>query len=83
MTAKTNSKPCQTSEMELFSQFVTDIRGELRILSNIEDGAFFKNSQKLKVIQYFCKNLHLGCKVIDKLLLGKTKKKEPNDLQNS
>ena len=27
-----NSKPCQTVEMELFSQVVTGFRGELRIL---------------------------------------------------
>ena len=37
------------------------VRGELRILSNIEGGAFCKNSQTRKVVHYFCKNIHLGC----------------------
>ena len=37
--------------MELFPQVVTGFRGKLRILSNIYDGAFCKNSQKRKVIQ--------------------------------
>ena len=32
---KANSKPCQTSEMELFVQVVTCFRSELRILPNI------------------------------------------------
>ena len=36
MAAKANSKPCQTSEMELFPQVVTGFRGELRILPNME-----------------------------------------------
>ena len=35
MATKTNTKPCKTSEMELFSQVVTGFRGELRILSKI------------------------------------------------
>ena len=34
MTKKANSKPCQTSEMELFPQVVTGFRGEVRILPN-------------------------------------------------
>ena len=49
---KVNTKPCQTSEMKLFSQVVTDFRG------------------------YLSSEQH-------NLLLGKTKKKEPNELQNS
>ena len=32
MATKANSRPCQTSEMELFPQVVTGFRGELRIL---------------------------------------------------
>ena len=32
MATKTNSKPCQTSEMELFAQVVTGYRSELRTL---------------------------------------------------
>ena len=50
MATKANSKPCQTSEMELFPQVITGFRGKLRILLNIYDEAFFKNSQKLKVV---------------------------------
>ena len=46
--------------MELFPQVFSGFTGELRILSNIEDGAFCKNSQKRKAVGYFCKNLH-GC----------------------
>ena len=59
MATKANSKHCQTSEMELFPKVVTGFRGELRVLLNIYNGAFFKNSQKLKVVHCFCKNLHL------------------------
>ena len=36
MATKANSKPCQTSEMELFPQVLTGFRGELRILLNME-----------------------------------------------
>ena len=61
INTKVNSKTCQTADMELFPQVVTSFRGELKILPYIEDGAFCKNSQKLKVVHYFCKNLHLGC----------------------
>ena len=32
INTKLNSKPCQTAEMELFPQVVTDFRGELRTL---------------------------------------------------
>ena len=35
MATKANSKPCQTSEMDLFPQIVTGLRGELIIMSNI------------------------------------------------
>ena len=52
---KVSSKLCQTSEIELFPQVVTGFRGELRILSNIYDGAFCKNTQKRKALHYFCK----------------------------
>ena len=48
MAIKANSKPCQTSEMELFPQVVTGFRGELRILPNIVDEALCKNSKKTK-----------------------------------
>ena len=63
MAAKANSKPCQAPEMELFSQVVTGFRGELRISQTQanSDEAFCKNSQKLKVVYCFCKNLHLQC----------------------
>ena len=47
--------------MELFPQVFTGFRGELRILSNIYDEAFCKNSQKQKAVLYFCKNLHPEC----------------------
>ena len=46
MATKANSKHCQTSEMELFPKVVTGFRGELRVLLNIYNGAFFKNSQR-------------------------------------
>ena len=52
---KVSSKLCQTSEIELFPQVVTGFGGELRILSNIYDGAFCKNTQKRKALHYFCK----------------------------
>ena len=42
--------------MELFPHVSTAFRGELRILPNIWDEAFCKNSQKQKVVHYFCKN---------------------------
>ena len=58
---KVSSKPRQTSEMELFLQVATGFRGDLRILSNIYDGDFCKNSQKRKAVHYFCKKLHPGC----------------------
>ena len=61
MAAKANSKRFQKSEMELFLQVVTGFRRKLKILPNILDGGFCKNSQKLKAAHYFCKNLHLGC----------------------
>ena len=35
INTKANSKPCETAEMELFLQVVTDFRGELRILPYI------------------------------------------------
>ena len=35
INAKVNSKPCQTAEVELFLQFVTGFRGELRTLPYI------------------------------------------------
>ena len=35
MATKANSKPSQTSEMELFPQVVTGFRGEPRILTII------------------------------------------------
>ena len=34
---------------------------KIKILSNIYEGAFCKNSQKRKAVHYFCKKLHLGC----------------------
>ena len=55
MTAKANSKSCQTSEMELSPRVVTGFRGERRILSNILDEAFCENSRKRKTVHYFCK----------------------------
>ena len=60
INTKVSSKPCQTSEMELFLQVVTGFRDKLRILSNIYDVASCKNSQKRKAVHYFCKKLHLG-----------------------
>ena len=35
INTKVSSKPCQTSEMELFLQVLTGFRDELRILPNI------------------------------------------------
>ena len=90
-----------------FAKIINGCKGEFKILSNIWDGAFWINSQKLTPLYYFCKNFHLGCltrfwicfwigfqcwgcfifksiwisKVADNLLLGKTKKKERNELQ--
>ena len=61
MATKTNSKQFPISEVELFPQVVAGFRGGLRILLNIYDQAFCKNSQKLKAAHNFCKNLHLGC----------------------
>ena len=58
---KVSLKPWQTCEMELFPQVVTACTGALWILSNISDGAFFKDSQKRKVVHCFCKKLHLEC----------------------
>ena len=36
MITKASSKPCLTSEMELFPQFVTGFRGEFKILPKLE-----------------------------------------------
>ena len=61
MAGNANSKPCQASEMELFTQAVTGFKSEFRILTNIWNGAFCKNSQKLKAVHYFCKDPYLVC----------------------
>ena len=45
--------------MELFPQVVAGCRGELRILQNIYDGTFCKNSQKLKAETIFAKTFIL------------------------
>ena len=50
INVKVGSKPRQASEMELFPQVVTGFRGKLRILLNIYDGAFCKNSWKSKAV---------------------------------
>ena len=42
INTKVNSWLYQTCEMELFRQAITGGRGELRILPNIQDGAFFQ-----------------------------------------
>ena len=52
MATNVNSKSSQSSEMELFPQVVSSFRGELRLLPNILDGAFCKNSQRLKSVHY-------------------------------
>ena len=44
--------------MELFPQ-VAGFSGKLKILPNIWNEGFCKNSQKLEFVQYFCKNLYL------------------------
>ena len=70
MAAKSNSKPCQTSEMKLFPQVVTGFRDKLRILSNILDEAFCKNSRKQKKSSLFLQNPLSGMfgKVLSMLL---------------
>ena len=40
MATQANSKPCQTSEMELFPQVVTGFRDELKFLPNTEMDLF-------------------------------------------
>ena len=52
MAKKANSKPCQSSEMELFAQVVTGFRGELRILLNMEQ----KMNKKMKFFAELVKN---------------------------
>ena len=44
-----------------FRQGLMLLRGLCRTHSNIENGAFCKNSWKLKAVNYFCKKLHLRC----------------------
>ena len=44
MATKANSKPCQTSVMELFLQVLTGYRGEFKILSKTYDGMLCENS---------------------------------------
>ena len=51
MPAKTNSKPCQKSEMELFPQIITGFRGEIRILQNTSDAAFRRSKSRLLFVQ--------------------------------
>ena len=53
-------KPCQRSEMELFSQVVTSFRGKQGILPNIQDQAFCKNSESQKLFAIFAKTFILG-----------------------
>ena len=48
MASKTNSKPCQRLRWSFFHKIVTGFRGKLKMLPNILDGTFYKNSQKLK-----------------------------------
>ena len=52
MATKTNSKPYQTSEMEPIPQVVTDFRGELRILPNMEQ----KMDTKMELFVEMVKN---------------------------
>ena len=52
MATKANSKPCHTSEMELFLQVVTGFRGELRILPNMEQ----KMDTKMELFAEIFKN---------------------------
>ena len=54
MATKANSKPCQTSETDLFPQVVTGFMGEIRTCQNSKMELFTKNSQRLKAIHYFC-----------------------------
>ena len=61
MAIKANSKPCQTSEMELFSRRRYWPQRRTQNLAKHVDGTFCKNKQELKVVHYLCKNLHLGC----------------------
>ena len=51
MAAKANSKPCQTSEMELFPQVVTGFRDELRILPNMEQTMDTKMERFAEIIK--------------------------------
>ena len=46
MATKANSKSCKTFQMEHYPQIVNGFRGELRILPNIYDGVFSRNSQR-------------------------------------
>ena len=56
-----SSKPCQTSEMELFLQVVTGFRGEPESCQTSKKELFAKNSPKRKAVHYFSKNFRLGC----------------------
>ena len=48
INTKVSSKPCQTSEMELFSQVVPGIRGELRrIVENEKQKQGSENASEL------------------------------------
>ena len=57
--------------MKLFLQVVAGCRGEMRILQNIKDEAFCKNSQKLKPLTIFAKafilDVWLGSEYTSKL----------------
>ena len=55
MATKANSKPCQTSETDLFPQVVTGFMGEIRNCQNSKIKLFTNNSQKLKAVHCFCK----------------------------
>ena len=54
---KMNSRPCQTSEMELFPQVFSGFTRN----SESCQRAFCKHSQKRKAGHYFCKKPHHGC----------------------
>ena len=59
INTKVNSKPCQTGEMELFPEVVTNFRGELRILPTSKLELFAKRVKNGKPFTIFSKALIL------------------------
>ena len=61
MSTETNSKSCETSEMELFPRSSSSLQRQTKNIAKHLRRSFCKNCQKLNAVHYLRKNLYLGC----------------------